>query len=179
MSQKRKQNTLNSEKSKKIPASQTLEESEDLVNKCVRFFVFQMGKNVPILRQKVIQQVFSENLGKTADLVIKKAAEILDNVQQDKNFICVILFICLLQIYGIELQLLESDTSSIKKYVLVNKLEHCNLVIESANENFKALITILSLTHIFMSKGICSERMYYCKYSELKKNPNLLCNIIF
>lgn len=68
-----------------------------------------------------------------------------------------------MQVYGVELQLLESDTNNIKKYVLINKLTHFNLVTESPNEDFKALISMLSLAHIFMNKGICSERTY-CQY---------------
>lgn len=84
MSQKRRPASQNSQRSKKDPVPETAQEPvdiDDLVNKCVRFFVFQMGRNVPILRQKLIQQVFRESPGKTADLVVKRAAKILDNVK--------------------------------------------------------------------------------------------------
>lgn len=160
-SQRRNQPSQNSPKSKenRVEDKPERNNTDELSKKCVRYFLSRMHTKLPIKRADVIHHVFEERPGKSFDVVIEKAANILKNV------------------YGLNIELIDSDQNA-KKYFVSNVLPFASLIPSDEETDMKSTILFLVLTHIFMSKNNSTDNSLWNFLNEFDITPRTECKHI-
>ncbi|KAK5641740.1 hypothetical protein RI129_010287 [Pyrocoelia pectoralis] len=114
-------------------SQKVIENLDELVNSCVRYFVYRAGCDLPI-RKTDLQKHVLKNVGRSFNMILEKVKVILKEV------------------YGYDLYMCEDQQSTVR-YLVSNSLPYKNLNEESDNnterDTHKILIMII-LAHIFM-----------------------------
>ncbi|RZC37282.1 melanoma-associated antigen D2-like [Asbolus verrucosus] len=129
---------------------------DDLVNNCVRFFVYNAGHNM-YFRKADIQKNVTPRAGQQFQQIIEKAADILKNV------------------YGYNLLVCNQTEKSSKAYIISNSMPYMNYSLnreEPETKDFRKILLLLILSHIYMSHIPITEASLYAFLTCFKIDVN-------
>ena len=135
----------NVEKSKNSQEEQPEEDLRDNINKCVRYILLRSAANLPIKKVDIQKNVL-QNKRRNFDVIMNRVTNILRKV------------------YGYELIALNEDGGA-KMYILSSKLSGVDALYNDSSDcvpsDTDKILTLLILTHIFMSGDSVSEGKLY------------------
>ncbi|KAB0793364.1 hypothetical protein PPYR_12984 [Photinus pyralis] len=121
-------------------SQRVVENLDELVNACVRYVLYHAGSRLPI-RKADLQKHVLKNVGRSYNMILEKVKAVLKDI------------------YGYDLYVCEEQKSVIR-YLVSNSLPNKGLNQQCDNdvpEDAHKILTMLILTHIFMSNNTTTE----------------------